>query len=85
MSDQRTVRRFADLRARPEKPEADPGREPIEIAMRRCFTTADGERALDWLVSEASRLTPENCPESVLREAEGARRLVARLRAVLAS
>lgn len=82
---QRTVRRFDDLRGKPDKPEADAGSEPIERAIKRCLATPDGERLLYWLISEAGAVTPVNCPESVLREAEGVRRLVAKLRSLIAA
>lgn len=73
-------RTFDSLRGAPDKPEPADGREPIERVMRRCFATADGERLLEWLIAEAFRVTSPNCSEAMLREAEGARRLVEKMR-----
>lgn len=77
-------RRFDSLRARPAAPIGAGEQEPIESVIRRLFVTgADGPRVLAWMLEETGRTTPANCPEAVLREAEGARRFVEKVRNIL--
>jgi hypothetical protein len=77
-------RRFDALRARPAAPVSTGEQEPIESVIRRLFvTSADGHRVLAWMLEETGRTTALNAPEAVLRDAEGARRLVEKIRGII--
>lgn len=81
----RPPRKWADLRGEGviAPPSAD---EPIEQVLRRLFcATTDGQRVLAWMTDTANKVTPPQAPECALREAEGARRFVARLHESIAT
>jgi hypothetical protein len=54
--------------------------DPIETVIARLSGTHDGRRLFEFLMEEALRPTPVGAPDSLVREADGARRLVDRLR-----
>lgn len=77
-------RRFDSLRARPTAPITTGEQEPVESVIRRLFvTSADGHRVLAWMLEETGRATALNAPEPVLRDAEGARRFVEKVRGII--
>ena len=77
-------RRFDALRARTAAPLSTGEQEPIESVIKRLFVTgADGPRVLGWMLETTGQTTPLNCAEPVLREAEGARRFVEKIRNIL--
>jgi len=80
-------RKFTSLRQKAAPARVGPrsADEPIEAKIKRALLTGDGPAVLAWLQDEAYALTPPGCPEPLLREAEGARRLVEKLVRVLES
>lgn len=81
----RSPRKWADLRTA-EPPAPSSTDEPIEQVARRLFcATTDGARVLAWMAETANRVTPPQAPECQLREAEGARRFVAKLHEMIAA
>jgi len=60
-----------------QKPDAE---EPIETVIARLAGTPDGRRLFTFLLEEAVSGNPPNATDAALREAEGARRLVMKLR-----
>ena len=74
----RPPRRFSDLRPAPlAAPTTD---EPPQRTVQRLFaTTDDGKRVLAWLIEQTSAPSPHNASDAQLREAEGARRFIARV------
>lgn len=78
-------RRFDTLRAKPAKPITTGEQEPIESVIRRLFLAgADGPRVLAWMIDEVSNAQSPNSPEAVLRDADGQRRFVQRIREICA-
>jgi len=73
------ARKWSDLRppAPVRKAEVE---EPIETVIARLAGTHDGRRLFEFLMEEGLRPTPVGAPDSLVREADGARRLVDRLR-----
>lgn len=79
----RKPRRWADVRGVVEPPAQANAEEPIEQVARRLFCASiDGQRVLNWMLETANRVTPPGAPDCALREAEGARRFVANIRAL---
>jgi hypothetical protein len=75
-------RKFTSLRQKSAPARVSP-EEPIEAKIKRALLLGDGPAVLAWLQDEAFALTPAGCSEAMLREAEGARRLVDKLMRVV--
>lgn len=78
-------RKWADMRGVVEAPAQRLTEEPIEQVMRRLFcATTDGQRVLNWMVETSHAACHPAATDAALREAEGARRFVARVREMTA-
>ena len=78
-------RNFASLRARPAVPISTGEEEPIESVIRRLFVTSgDGNRVLAWMMNETEGACALGSSEALIRDAEGARRFVAKVRSMIA-
>lgn len=73
------TRTFAGLR--PSGPVAQPPGRTIEDDYRDLFNTDMGQRVLADMMEESHAHSPEGADDRALREREGARKFVARLRA----
>lgn len=73
------ARKWADLRP-PAPVRTVQVEDPIETVVARLAGTHDGRRLFEFLMEESLRPSPVNAPDSLVREADGARRLVDRLR-----
>lgn len=73
------ARKWSDIRppVATRKVEAE---EPIETVIARLAGTHDGRRLFEFLMEEALRPCPVGSTDAMAREADGARRLVDRLR-----
>lgn len=78
-------RRFDSLRHRAPEPITTGQEEPIESVIKRLFLTGiDGPRVMAWMLDQVDDAQSPNAPEAVLRDADGQRRFVQRLRRICA-